>query len=365
MTDSLSTPAPRPIAPGATIGIFGGGQLGRMLAMAAAQLGYRVHIYAPEERSPAAQVANRFTHAEYDAHTALDRFARECDAVTYEFENVPVDPLEALADSVFLAPPPRALAIAQSRNAEKCFVRDCGGVTAPFVFVDRHDALAAALAEIGGPAIVKSDRFGYDGKGQVRMAPGDDPDIAWRGMGGNPCVVEGLVDFSHEFSLILVRGEDGEIRFWDAPHNIHVGGILACSTVPAPDEVREQAAAAEPLARCVAEKLDYVGVLTLEFFATDAGPVFNEMAPRVHNSGHWTIEGAYSSQFENHIRAICGLPLGDTAMRCSRAEMLNLIGEEIYGWPDLLAEPSNHVHIYGKREARAGRKMGHVTRITP
>jgi 5-(carboxyamino)imidazole ribonucleotide synthase len=216
----------------------------------------------------------------------------------------------------------------------------------------------------GTPAIIKSNRMGYDGKGQARVMPGDDPVARWFEAGGVPAIIEGFVTFDAEFSVILARSPQGEIRFWDSAENVHLAGILDLSSVPASAAIEAQVPAARELAAHVAEKLDYVGVLTLEFFATRDGPVFNEMAPRVHNSGHWTIEGAFTSQFENHIRAICGLPLGETALACHGAQMRNLIGEAAHQWPELLADPANHLHLYGKHRALPGRKMGHVTRIT-
>lgn len=353
-----------PVTPGSIIGILGGGQLGRMLAMAAAQLGYRCHILAPEDNSPAAEVAADFTCAQYYDSAALEALAARCAVITYEFENVPVGPLGLIADKVPLFPPPRALEIAQSRIDEKNFARDLGGTTARFAVANDRNDLDQALEVTGLPAIIKSNRFGYDGKGQARVRADDNLAERWHEAGRKPSIVEAMVDFFAEFSLILVRGRDGEIRFWDAPHNVHEHGILARSTVPAGADITAQAEAAKALAAKVADALGYVGVMTLEFFATADGPVFNEMAPRVHNSGHWTIEGSLTSQFENHIRAICGLPLGDTALSCKAAEMRNLIGDDVHQWRDLLGDPANHLHLYGKDEARPGRKMGHVTRLT-
>lgn len=352
------------IPPGSTIGIMGGGQLGRMLSMAAAQLGYRCHILAPEATSPGAEVSADCTVAEYSDAKALAAFADACDVVTYEFENVPVAPLAAIASKVPLRPSPRALEIAQSRIDEKRFVTDLGGRAAPYGFAETADDVETAMAVAGTPAIIKSNRMGYDGKGQARVMPGDDAVARWHEAGGVPAIIEGFVQFDAEFSVILARGTDGDIRFWDSAQNAHVAGILDVSTVPANAAIQAQVPAARALAAKVAEALDYIGVLTLEFFATSDGPVFNEMAPRVHNSGHWTIEGAFTSQFENHIRAICGLPLGETALACHSAQMRNLIGEDAYGWPELLADPANHLHLYGKHRAAPGRKMGHVTRIS-
>lgn len=352
------------IAPGSTIGIMGGGQLGRMLSLAAAQLGYRCHVFAPEATSPCGEVSAQTTNADYSDSAALAAFADACDVVTYEFENVPVGPLAAIADRVPLRPSPRALEVAQSRIDEKRFVTDLGGRTAPYGFAETAADLAAAIAMSGVPAIIKSNRMGYDGKGQARVMPSDDPVARWHEAGGVPAIIEGFVDFEAEFSVILVRSPSGDIRYWNSAQNAHVAGILDRSTVPASVMIEAQVPAARVLAAKVAESLDYVGVLTLEFFATADGPVFNEMAPRVHNSGHWTIEGAFTSQFENHIRAICGLPLGETALACESAAMRNLIGEDVHLWPELLADPANHLHLYGKHRAVPGRKMGHVTRIS-
>jgi 5-(carboxyamino)imidazole ribonucleotide synthase len=351
------------LAPGGTIGILGGGQLGRMLAIAAAELGYRTHIYAPEASGPATEVAAGWTQAGYDDADALARFAGEVGVVTYEFENVPPAALDRLAPLVPIRPGRRALEVARTRHAEKALVAGLGGRTAPFRIVEDLDGLHAAFAAIGAPAILKTTSLGYDGKGQVRLGPGADLAAAWDAIGRVPAVLEGFVDFFAEYSVILCRGADGTVAVWDTPHNIHRDGILDVSRVPAPPEVLAQAEAAVALARQVAAELDYVGVLTLEFFATAAGPVFNEMAPRVHNSGHWTIEGAITSQFENHVRAVCGLPLGATGLTGQGARMLNLIGADAEGWAEILADPEAKLHLYGKT-VRPGRKMGHVTRIT-
>lgn len=349
------------IAPGETIGILGGGQLGRMLAMAAAQLGYRCHIFAPEEDSIAAEVSAAFTCAEWSDTEAMARFAADCAVITYEFENVPVTPLLALGN-VPLHPHPRALETAQDRLSEKRFVTGLGGTPAPFAAVDTPAELDAAIAQIGVPGILKTRRDGYDGKGQWPIQSPADVDAL--DVPTQPLIYEGFVDFEAEFSVILCRGQDGDVRFFDSARNRHVSGILARSSVPAGEPITDQVDEARALSAKVAEALDYVGVLALEFFATAKGPVFNEMAPRVHNSGHWTIEGAITSQFENHIRAICGLPLGDTALAAAAVEMRNVIGDAAEDWPTILDDPGNHLHLYGKAAARPGRKMGHVTRLT-
>jgi len=353
-----------PLPPGSTIGILGGGQLGRMLASAAAELGYRTHILAPDAESVAAQTASSFTRADYHSRIVLDEMAAGCDVVTYEFENIALDPVEYLASNVPVRPAPQALAAAQDRAIEKAFVGKLGGRTAPWRKVTTLDELKDALAVIGAPAILKTLRLGYDGKGQVRIAHAKEAEAAWDAIGGRPAILEGFVSFSHEFSIMLVRGRDGGMVSYPPPWNEHVDGILARSTLPAPQEIALHWAEAAALTGRIADALDYVGVLTCEFFATLDGPVFNEMAPRVHNSGHWTIEGAACSQFENHIRAICGLPLGDTALTGSRVEMENLIGGQVERWQAVLAEPGAHLHLYGKADARPGRKMGHVTRVT-
>ena len=348
------------IPPGSTIGILGGGQLGRMLASAAAQLGYRCHVYSPEPGSIAGEVCAKQTTAAWDDRAAMAAFAADCAVITYEFENVPVAPLAALGN-IALFPPLRALEVAQDRLTEKQFVAELGGRTAPFMAVDTEEDLQGALVRIGSPGILKTRREGYDGKGQYRIAYDHEADgIA---LGGQPMLYEGLVQFAHEFSVILCRGQDGRVLFWDSAANVHEHGVLATSTVPAPAQVQEQVEPARVLARKVANALGYVGVAAFEFFATSDGPVFNEMAPRVHNSGHWTIEGALTSQFENHIRAVCGLPLGDTALAARAVTMRNLIGGDAQDWPALLADPANHVHLYGKGDPRPGRKMGHVTRL--
>lgn len=347
------------LPPNSIIGIIGSGQLGRMLAIAAAQLGYRCHIYAPET-GPANDVAPLFTRGAYDDVAALIAFAAQVHVVTYEFENIDADALDALPR---VHPTPRAVAVAQDRLVEKDFVTRLGGRTAPFAPVPDRAALDAAIAQVGTPAILKTTRFGYDGKGQARLSSPADADAAWEAIGQRPAVLEGLVAFDHEYSVLLARATDGAIALYDAPENVHKNGILDRSTLPAPAIVAQQFEEASALARTIADALDYVGLLACEFFAGSDGPVFNEMAPRVHNSGHWTIEGADTCQFENHVRAICGLPLGSTALTSPRIEMGNLIGDDADDWPRLMAEPGLHLHLYGKHEPRPGRKMGHWTRL--
>ena len=345
---------------GGTIGILGGGQLGRMMAMSAAQLGFRCIAFAPDRDSVAAQVCNDFFCNKWDDAAALSAFAQQCEIITWEFENVPVAPLKQIEDR--LAPHPRALETAQDRLSEKRFIQDLGGTPAAYATIDTPSELMSAVDRIGAPGILKTRREGYDGKGQWRIGSSRDADALK--VPDVPCIYEGFVEFTAEFSVILVRAQDGEVRFWDSAENVHEGGILATSTLPASNAVAAQVDEARKLAAAIAERLGYVGVLTCEFFATHEGPIFNEMAPRVHNSGHWTIEGAATSQFENHIRAIAGLPLGDTATIAPEISMQNLIGKDAKGAFELLSGADTHVHLYGKKQARDGRKMGHVTKIS-
>lgn len=349
------------IEPGATIGIIGGGQLGRMLALAAASMGYRVHVFAPEAELPAGDVAADVTRASYADTAALDGFAAAVDVVTFEFENIDTAAIARVAARVPVYPSAKSLEVAQDRVAEKRFVEALGGQPAAWAAVDSLADLDAAIALLGCPSVLKTRRLGYDGKGQARLTTPGDAAAAWAAIGGQPAILEAWVDFSHEFSVLLARGQDGEVVTWAVPHNSHQGGILDTSRVPAPPEIAVHAAAATALAIRVAEALEHVGVLTLEFFATPEGPRFNEMAPRVHNSGHWTIEGARASQFENHIRAVCGLPLGSTELTAPEVLMKNLLGEDVHDWQRLLADRRAHLHLYGKSEIKPGRKMGHVT----
>ncbi len=349
-----------PLPPGSRIGILGGGQLGRMLVMAAARLGMRTHVYEPALDAPAAQVANAVTCAGYDDAAALRAFAGAVDVVTYEFENVALAAVDVLAPLVPVRPGRRALEVAQDRLAEKAFLSALGLATAPFRDVDGPEALAAALAALGTPAILKTRRFGYDGKGQVRLDAGASVGEAWIAVGEAPSVLEGFVDFESEISVIAARGLDGEIAAFDPGENEHRGGVLHRTTVPARvPPARAQDAVL--IAGRILNALDYVGVIGVEMFVTRSGLVVNEIAPRVHNSGHWTEAACLIDQFEQHIRAICGWPLGDGA-RHSDAEMLNLLGDDVAAAP---ATTGARVHLYGKAEARPGRKMGHLTLITP
>ena len=353
-----------PLAPGATIGILGSGQLGRMLAMAAARLGLKTHVYC-EHSGPAFDVATLTTKASFADKAALSAFAKVVDAVTYEFENVPLETAGHLASLVPLRPGAKALEVAQDRLAEKMFLTGLGIPVAPFRAVASGEDARKALAKIGATAILKTRRFGYDGKGQVGLAPGDDVAAAWAAIHASPAVLEQRLSFAAELSALVVRAGDGTLAFYDCPLNVHQNGILHRSSVPAGLPAEDLARARE-IGASIADALDYVGVLAVEMFylGPDARArlIVNEIAPRVHNSGHWTLDACGVSQFENHIRAVAGWPLGSTE-RHSAAEMTNLIGAAALDWHALAAEPDLCLHLYGKREARAGRKMGHVTRL--
>jgi len=349
------------LPPGSIVGILGGGQLGRMMALAAARLGYKCHILDPHESPCAAEVSAHFTRAAYDDVDALRRFAEQCDVVTYEFENIPVEPLAVLGDK--LAPSTRSLEVAQDRAAEKRFLESCGARVAPWREVDGAPDIEAALEALGSPILLKSRRYGYDGKGQAWAHRADEAAAAWDAIGRQPAVAEARMSFDAEFSLILARGSNGETSAFPPTRNLHDGGILRTSTVPAGPEIDAMTGLAIAAAKAIEEALGHVGVLTVEFFACADGPIINEIAPRVHNSGHWTIEGAQTSQFEQHLRAILGLPLGAATLVSSGATMQNLIGADVDRWAEFVAEPRAHLHVYGKGEARSGRKMGHVTRL--
>ena len=353
------------IAPGATVGILGGGQLGRMLALAAAPLGYRCHIFSPEPGGPAAQVSAAETVADYDDGTALDAFGATVDVVTTEFENVPASALERLAERVAVRPGSRSLRVAQNRIAEKDFVRGLGLETTPYAAVEVGADNAAADARIARPAVLKTQTLGYDGKGQVVLAAGDDLLVSWRdALGGRPAILEAFAPIELEVSVVVARTPGGQIACFDPVENRHVNGILDVTLAPA-DIPPALAQAAREGAERIAQALDHVGVLCVELFVTGDGRLLvNEIAPRVHNSGHWTIEGCETSQFAQHIRAVCGLPLGSTARRAN-ACMKNLIGADVERWRVLASDPAAHLHLYGKAETRDGRKMGHVTWLSP
>ena len=354
------------LPPGSTIGVLGGGQLGRMLAVAASRLGLKTHIYSDAPNAPAFDVAAQSAIGSYDDQTSLAGFAANVDVITCEFENVPATALEVAGRATPVFPSAKSFAVAQDRLAEKDFVNALGIAVAPYAAVASLDELRAGLARVKTPALLKTRRFGYDGKGQVLIHTEAEAESAWETIGRVPSVLEGVVRFEREVSVIAVRGHDGTVQFYDVVENVHQGGILATSRVPA--RISESIVfEARNIAGKIAEALGHVGVICVEMFEREGETphlIVNEFAPRVHNSGHWTIDACLISQFENHVRAICGWPLGDVA-RHSDAVMTNLIGADVDDWPTLAAEPGMAVHLYGKAEARPGRKMGHVTRLFP
>jgi 5-(carboxyamino)imidazole ribonucleotide synthase len=350
------------LAPGATIGILGGGQLGRMIALAAARLGYRCHVFAQDADAPGAQVTNLATIAPFDDRAALARFAHAVDVITIEFENLPLEPLLELARAKPMRPAPDVLAVCQDRLKEKAFLGGIGVPVTPHWVIRGSDDLARAVSEHGGSAVLKTTRFGYDGKGQSSLEPGADAEAAWAGLGADVAVLEAWVDFEREISVITARAADGACATYPPVENRHREHVLAQTIAPAPI-APELAAEARALAERIAAALDLVGLLAVEMFVTRDGRLLvNELAPRPHNSGHWTIDACAISQFEQLVRAVCGLPLGDP-QPFAGAVMDNLLGTAIERWPELLAEPGARVHLYGKREVRAGRKLGHVTRL--
>jgi len=352
----------KPVPPGGTIGIIGGGQLGRMLALAAARLGLKALVYNDEPDAPAFQVTPLQLAAPYDDRATLAGLANVCDAVTFEFENLPADAIAFLAERVPVRPGPHALATTQDRFSEKSFVAALGLQTAPFFTVSSPEQARAAYEQMGGEGILKTRRLGYDGKGQVRVISAEDTALGFAALGGRPCILEGFVEFAFEASVIAARGADGSFAAYDPPENVHEHHILRRSTVPG-RLTPAQAGEAKAIAKRIAEALDYVGVLAVELFVTaDGALLVNEIAPRVHNSGHWTLEACACSQFEQHIRAVAGWPLGDPA-RHADAVMENIIGEEAHAWESLAR--AGALHLYGKKAARPGRKMGHVTRLRP
>ncbi|PJE32231.1 N5-carboxyaminoimidazole ribonucleotide synthase [Pseudooceanicola marinus] len=351
------------LAPGATIGILGGGQLGRMLAVAASRLGLKTHVFEPGANPPAGQVADRLTMAGYDDAEALRTFAEAVDVVTYEFENIPTSALDVIEAIRPIRPGREALRVSQDRLSEKDYLSELGLTTAPYADITDLASLEAALAAFGTPAILKTRRFGYDGKGQVRITDAAQAGDALGELQGAPAVLEGFVDFSAEISIIGARGLDGAVACFDPGENIHREGILRETTVPAaiPASLRTDAVL---LAAKILGALDYVGVMGVELFVTPKGLVVNEIAPRVHNSGHWTQNGCAVDQFEQHIRAVAGWPLGD-GQRHSNVVMENLIGDDMDRVPELAKRSGAALHLYGKAETRAGRKMGHVNLVTP
>ena len=352
---------PDPLKPGATIGILGGGQLGRMLSVAASRLGFKTCIFEPGGDCPASHMANYHFQKPYDDTEALKAFAQSCDVITYEFENIPDDVFNALVPKP-VHPNRLALSTAQNRIFEKNAMQDIGLKVAPFAAVHDEAELRAAVAEIGTPSILKTQTLGYDGKGQVRIAQGDDLAAVWAQMNDAPCVLEGFIDFSHEVSVIGARGLDGQVACYDPGENVHQGGILHTTTVPA-RLTPAQRTDAVLMAAQIMNALDYVGVMGLELFVTPEGLIVNEIAPRVHNSGHWTQNGCTIDQFEQHIRAIAGWSLGDGS-RHADTVMENLIGADMDRVAELSTDPTVALHLYGKADAKPGRKMGHFNRLS-
>jgi 5-(carboxyamino)imidazole ribonucleotide synthase len=354
------------LKPGSTIGILGGGQLGRMLALAAARLGLHCHIYSPEKDSGAFEVVRASTCAAYDDEAALAKFASSVDVITYEFENVPAKTAAFLAKRKPVFPDPHVLELTQDRLIEKNFIDGLKIAVAPYAAVHSASQLAAGLEKVGRPAVLKTTTMGYDGKGQVKIMPGDDANAAWRKLKNAPCILEGFVKFEREVSVIAARSADGHVECFEVTENEHRDHILKISTVPAKVSP-VLAAEAKRIATRIAKALDYVGVLAVEMFVVKEGKkqtvLVNEIAPRVHNSGHWTMDGATVSQFEQHIRAVAGWPLARPIRLGRKVEMTNLIGAEINETQAWLTVPGASVHLYGKTDARPGRKMGHVTRV--
>ena len=350
-----------PLAQGSTIGILGGGQLGRMLSVAAARLGFKTCVFEPTGDCPASHVANYHFQASYEDAEALRKFAQSVDVITYEFENIPTSALDALEAVRPIRPSREALRISQDRLIEKDFLTDLGLTVAPYAPVNSEAELRSAVAKVGLPAILKTCRFGYDGKGQTRLTSEADIAPAWAAMAGAPSVLEGFIDFTREISIIAARGTSGEVACYDPGENVHEGGILRTTTVPAdiPASLRTDAVL---LAARVLNALDYVGVMGVELFVTPKGLIVNEIAPRVHNSGHWTQNGCTVDQFEQHIRAVAGWPLGNGG-RHADVVMENLIGSDMDRVPDLAKAADVALHLYGKAEVKDGRKMGHLNRI--
>ena len=350
-----------PLGTGATIGIIGGGQLGRMLSVAASRLGFKSHIFEPGANPPAGQVADKVTTAGYDDEAALRAFAESVDVITYEFENIPTEALDIVEAIRPVHPRREALRVSQDRLTEKAFLSELGLQTAPYAAVDDDVDLAEAMEEVGLPAILKTRRFGYDGKGQARLKSVEDAPQALADMAGAPSVLEGFVNFSHEVSVIAARGQGGDVACYDPGENVHKDGILDTTTVPARLSASQRTDAVL-LAAKILNHLKYVGVMGVELFVTPRGLIVNEIAPRVHNSGHWTQDGCAVDQFEQHIRAVAGWPLGD-GQRHSDVVMENLIGDDMDRVPEIAKERDAALHLYGKAETKAGRKMGHVNRI--
>ena len=351
------------LLPGSTIGILGGGQLGRLLALAAAELGFDCVVYEPELDCPAGRVAAQCMSAAWDDLKSLAAFAERVDVITFEFENVPAASLAFLADKKPIRPGLKSLQQTQDRYVEKRFLSGLGLKTAPFIAVDSLESLNHAVAEIGTPAILKTRTLGYDGKGQVRLRSPDDAKAAWLELKGHSCVLEGFVPFEREVSVIVARGGDGSLVPFDVTENVHQDGILRTSSVPARISPSVEAAALDAAAR-ISHALEHIGVLAVEFFVlADGGLIVNEIAPRVHNSGHWTQDGCAASQFQQHIRAIANWPLASTQRLSAQIIMTNLIGHEVDAWSQLSQKDNCFLHLYGKRQVREGRKMGHINQL--
>lgn len=355
----MSDPVFKPLPPLSTIGILGGGQLGRMMAMAAAQMGYHVHIYCPEENCPASEASKYTTTGKYDDTAALVKFAKSVDVVTYEFENIPAEPVAEITKYANVFPSPQILATSQHRVLEKQEINKMGIATAPFVPVSSVGGLHEATQKIGIPSVLKTARMGYDGKGQFMLKSVNDIEKAWEKLGGSELILEGFVDFSMEISVIVARDIKGNIQCYCPVQNIHKNHILHETIAPAPIS-EKLATEAENIAKKIADGLNLVGLLAIEMFVTADGILVNELAPRPHNSGHWTIDAAITNQFEQTIRAVCGLVLGNPARLCD-ARMLNLIGDDVDDWEKYSSEKNAKLHLYGKKETKPGRKMGHVT----
>lgn len=351
----------KPLQTGSTIGVLGGGQLGRMLAVAAARLGLKSHIFDPGAEPPASHTANKLTTAGYDDTDALIEFARSVDVITYEFENIPTQALDTIEAITPIRPGREALRVSQDRLIEKAYLSALGLQVAPYAAVNDVASLQDAVDAVGTPSILKTCRFGYDGKGQSKLKSPDDIPAAWQDMAGQPAVLEGFVDFSCEVSVIAARSINGDVACFDPGENVHKDGILHTTTVPASLSASHRTDAVLMAAR-ILNALDYVGVLGVELFVTTKGLIVNEIAPRVHNSGHWTQNGCAIDQFEQHIRAIAGWPLGD-GTRHSDVIMENLIGHDMDRVPEISQESGAALHLYGKAEVKPGRKMGHVNRI--
>jgi len=353
----------KPLAPGSVIGILGGGQLGRMLAVAGAELGFDVHIYDPEPDCPASRVAARSWAAPWTDAGAVQGFADRCDAITFEFENIPVEAVAIASRVSTLRPGARSLELTQDRIVEKNFINEAGVSTVPFAPVDSLASLEEALAETGLPAVLKTRRFGYDGKGQAWIRSLDEAETAWRAIGEQPAILEGAAAFRRELSIVSARAVDGHVQSYPLVENIHEDGILKRTLAPAINISKQTQARADDIARLLGDGLDHIGVFAVELFELEDGELLvNEIAPRVHNTGHWTSDACPCGQFEQHMRSVAGWPLGEVSPHSS-AQMINLIGDDVEDWAELAQDANSRLHLYGKRQARDGRKMGHVTRL--